>query len=82
MILVVIDTASATRAAEALRAAVGLGLRGAPVQVCLRQAPRPTPECDRALAMLESLGQRVRRTFHAPELAAALREADKIEVWT
>jgi predicted RNA-binding Zn ribbon-like protein len=75
-IAVVIDATTAPRVAEALRAAVGLSLRGDRVQVLLTR--RATPHADdhdpaiaRALATLATLGHTVAR-----EPGGAMRDAD------
>lgn len=76
-IAVVIDTTDADRAAEALRAAVGLGLRGDAVAVVvLRKLDAAEPRAAKALAALRAMNQRV----DAP--LGVLAEADAVEVWT
>jgi hypothetical protein len=75
-IAVVIKTSNADRAAEALRAAVGLTLRGDRVSVV---RVRPLPESDtrvaRALGALAALGHEVDASM------ACVHEADAVEVW-
>jgi len=76
-IAVVIKTSNADRAAEALRAAVGLTLRGDRVSVV---RVRPLPETDarvaRALGALAALGHEVDASM------AVVHEADAVEVWS
>lgn len=76
-IAVVIKTSNADRAAEALRAAVGLTLRGDRVSVV---RVRPLPESDtrvaRALGALAALGHEVDASM------AVVHEADAVEVWS
>ena len=75
-IAVVIKTSNADRAAEALRAAVGLTLRGDRVSVV---RVRPLPETDqrvaRALGALAALGHEVDASM------AVVHDADAVEVW-
>ena len=76
-IAVVIKTSNADRAAEALRAAVGLTLRGDRVSVI---RVRPLPETDarvaRALGALAALGHEVDASM------AVVHDADAVEVWS
>ncbi|MSP16114.1 MAG: hypothetical protein EXR73_05785 [Myxococcales bacterium] len=76
-ITVVLRTAARERVAEALRAAVGLTLRGAEVSVvrCFVVDARDARTA-RALATLVALGHEV----DAP--AWAIGAADVVEVWT
>jgi hypothetical protein len=75
-IAVVVRTRDAGRAAEALRAALGLTLRDASVAVVL-EAPLPDDEqVARALGTLRALGHDVAAT------AEAVVHADAVEVWT
>jgi hypothetical protein len=83
-IAVVIATGDHARAAEALRAAVGLGLRGDAVSVAFahpggHQRIAGQPAADKALATLELLGQRLVDAEALPELLAT---ANAVEVWT
>lgn len=64
------------RQAEALRAALGLTLRGAVVRVVVDE-PLLSPLAERAAATLRAFGH----TVGAP-LADALADADAVEVWT
>ena len=74
---VVVVVNGAARAAEALRAAVGLTLRGDRVDVVARiPLDERDPATARALATLRALGG----DPGAP--LAAVREADAVEVWT
>ena len=75
-ILVVARTRDPPRQAEALRAALGLTLRGAQVEVVL-YGPLLTPLAHRAADTLRSFGHTL-----GVDLAEALRRADAVEVWT
>jgi hypothetical protein len=75
-ILVVARTRDPHRQAEALRAALGLTLRGATVEVA-HDGPLLTPLAQRAADTLTSFGHAV-----GVDLAAALARADAVEVWT
>ncbi len=85
MILVVVMATSADRVAEALRAAVGLGLRGDPVEALVvgrdPRALEEDPRVARALGTLERLG-RPARAATLEEAQAAARGARAVEVWT
>jgi hypothetical protein len=65
------------RQAEALRAALGLTLRGARVEVIV-EGPLLTPLAERSAAMLRSFGHAV----GAGDVEGALARADAVEVWT
>jgi hypothetical protein len=75
-ILVVVTSRDPHRQSEALRAALGLTLRGARVEVAI-DAPLSTPLARRAADTLRSFGYPV-----GVELAEALGRADRVEVWT
>lgn len=75
-ILVVASTSDPHRQAEALRAALGLTLRGARVEVAVAE-PLLTPLARRAADTLRSFGHLV-----GVDLAEALARADRVEVWT
>ena len=75
-ILVVAQSADPHRQAEALRAALGLTLRGAAVEVALA-GPLLSPLARRAAETLASFGHPV-----GVDLAEALARADAVEVWT
>lgn len=75
-ILVVARTRDPHRQAEALRAALGLTLRGARVEVAVA-GPLLTPLARRAADTLRAFGHAV-----GVELAEALARADRVEVWT
>jgi hypothetical protein len=75
-ILVITRTRDPHRQAEALRAALGLTLRGARVEVVL-EGPLRTPLAERAAATLQAFGHAI-----GADLAAALARADVVEVWT
>lgn len=75
-ILVVATTRDPHRQAEALRAALGLTLRGARVEVAVDE-PLLTPLAQRAAATLRAFGHPV-----GVALAEALPRADRVEVWT
>jgi hypothetical protein len=74
-VAVIVRTHDPHRQAEALRAALGLTLRGARVVVVL-DAPAATPLAQRAIDTLRSFGYPV-----GPELAP-VAEASRVEVWT
>lgn len=76
LIVVVVDTREPHRQAEALRAALGLTLRGARVEVVVAE-PLLTPLATRAADTLRAFGHPV-----GVELADALARADRVEVWT
>ena len=80
-ILVVVRTREPHRQAEALRAALGLTLRGARVEVALDEPPA-TPLARRAADTLRSFGHRVELLLPGDALAAALARAGRVEVWT
>ena len=87
-ILVVVRTRDPHRQAEALRAALGLTLRGARVEVAIEGAaeaapgePLATPLARRAADTLRSFGHPVGPLAGAA-LAAALARAARVEVWT
>ncbi|RMH38886.1 MAG: hypothetical protein D6689_18340 [Deltaproteobacteria bacterium] len=78
---VVVAARRPDRVREALRAAVGLSLRGDAVRVVLATAVDDAdPAVRRALGTLRALGHTVTRTSDDP--AAAARDADAVEVWT
>lgn len=79
MIVVVLRASSADRTAEALRAAIGLGLRGSQVRVVLCAPPPNDPRIRRGMSTLEALG---RPAVPAEQLCSAVRGATKVEVWT
>ncbi|HEX3473602.1 MAG TPA: hypothetical protein VHT91_01100 [Kofleriaceae bacterium] len=89
-VLVVVRTRDPHRQAEALRAALGLTLRGARVEVAIEVTTDASGEVDAALATL--LARRAAdtlRSFGHPvgalagaALAAALARAARVEVWT
>lgn len=76
MILVVCKTRDPHRQAEALRAALGVTLRGARVEVVVDE-PLLTPLAQRAADTLRSFGHVV-----GAELAEAVSRATVVEVWT
>ncbi|HET9624486.1 MAG TPA: hypothetical protein VFP84_24105 [Kofleriaceae bacterium] len=82
-IVVLATTRDPHRQAEALRAALGLTLRGTSVAVWLH-APLHTPLAQRAADTLRAFGHRV--TLLDADADAQLREAlalaDRVEVWT
>ncbi len=78
-ILVLARATDPHRQSEALRAALGLTLRGATVTTFV-DAPLDTPLAERAAATLRSFGHPVEATGITTGLALA--EADAIEVWT
>lgn len=76
-IAIIARTRDPHRQAEALRAALGLTLRGATVLVVLEDAPLLSPLAARAALTLRSFGHAV-----GIPLAEALAAADAVEVWT
>jgi hypothetical protein len=76
-LVVCLATSAADRVAEALRAAVGLSLRGDSVSVVLlAPANLEEPRAKKAVSTLRGLGHWV----DAP--VAAIRDADQVEVWS
>lgn len=75
-IVVVARARDPHRQAEALRAALGLTLRGARVEVVVDE-PLRSPLAERAAATLRTFGYPV-----GVPLADALARADAVEVWT
>jgi len=75
-ILVIASTRDPHRQAEALRAALGLTLRGARVEVAVA-GPLLSPLARRAADTLRSFGHAV-----GVDLDEALARADRVEVWT
>jgi hypothetical protein len=76
IILVISATRDPHRQAEALRAALGLTLRGAHVEVAIAE-PLLTPLARRAADTLRSFGHIV-----GADVTEALARADRVEVWT
>jgi len=76
--LIICRATDPDRQAEALRAALGVTLRGAQVEV-LVAGPLLSPLAERAVATLTSFGHTVRDLAGLP---AALRTAAVVEVWT
>jgi len=79
-ILVVVRTRDPHRQAEALRAALGLTLRGARVTVAVDD-PLATALARRAADTLRAFGHTV-GPASGDRLATALARADRVEVWT
>jgi hypothetical protein len=90
-VLVVVRTRDPHRQAEALRAALGLTLRGARVEVAIEASDATdasavdpvlaTPLARRAAATLRSFGYPV-GVLAGEALTAALARAGRVEVWT
>ena len=90
-VLVVVRTRDPHRQAEALRAALGLTLRGSRVEVAIEATsetaietaidPLATPLARRAADTLRSFGYPV-AALTGEALAAALARAARVEVWT
>jgi hypothetical protein len=91
-VLVIVRTRDPHRQAEALRAALGLTLRGARVEVAIEAASTAsaaedvdpvlaTPLARRAAETLRSFGHPV-GIVAGEALAAALARAGRVEVWT
>lgn len=77
-IVVVARSRDPQRQAEALRAALGLTLRGARVEVVVEH-PLQSALAERAAATLATFGHSI---LEAGELGAAIDGADAVEVWT
>lgn len=75
-ILIVCTTRDPHRQSEALRAALGVTLRGARVEVVVDE-PLLTPLAQRSADTLRSFGHVV-----GANLRDALGRADRVEVWT
>lgn len=76
-IVVVIRSSKSARVREALRAALGLSLRGDEVSVVMASSiDRDDPLIARSIATLEALGH------HADASLLAVTSADVVEVWT
>lgn len=80
IVLIIARSRDPHRQAEALRAALGLTLRGARVEVAVAE-PLLTPLARRAADTLRSFGYPVGPLADA-ELAGQLARADRVEVWT
>ena len=82
-ILVVIRTRDPHRQAEALRAALGLTLRGARLEVRV-DPPLHTPLAQRAAETLRAFGHSIDSLDEpgSDSLGNALGRADRVEVWT
>ena len=78
--LVVVRTRDPHRQSEALRAALGVTLRGARVAARV-DGPLLTPLAERAAATLRSFGHSV-EPLAETELAEVLATAAAVEVWT
>ena len=78
-ILLVAASRDPHRQSEALRAALGLTLRGARVEVAVT-GPLLSPLAQRAADTLRSFGHEV--SSLGEDLSAALARADRVEIWT
>ena len=78
--LIVCRTRDPHRQSEALRAALGVTLRGARVEARV-EGPLLTPLAERAVATLKSFGHLVEQLDEAT-LGEALHRAHAVEVWT
>jgi hypothetical protein len=88
LIAVIATTRDPHRQGEALRAALGLTLRGARVEVCVHE-PLLTPLAQRAADTLRAFGHAVvllADSFAEHEPGSKIRDvlarADRVEVWT
>jgi len=77
-VVIAVRTSDEPRVAEALRAAVGVTLRGDQVEVYLVAPPPRSPRIARATETLRLLGHAVIEGAPGP----AVRAADAVEVWT
>jgi hypothetical protein len=86
LIVVVVATSDVPRAREALRAAVGLSLRGDRIHVVVPAfatgVGRGGTPAQLAIATLAELGHRVTAPAEPDEVAEAVRAADAVEVWS
>lgn len=80
LLLVVCRTRDPHRQSEALRAALGVTLRGARVETHVA-GPLLTPLAERAAATLRSFGHAVEPLVEAA-VGEALARATAVEVWT
>ena len=85
-ITILVNATALARNKEALRAALGLGLRGDTVQVIIGKAAQPwihgdDPDIRRALATLSELGHTLNDEQDV-DVDSMLRTADAIEHWT
>ncbi len=78
-ILIIAMSVDPHRQAEALRAALGVTLRGAEVEVAVA-GPLLTPIAQRSAETLRSFGHAV-GLLEGAELAAAISRAGAVEVW-
>jgi len=88
-IAVVIRTRDLHRVSEALRAAIGLGLRGDHIEVFAARESSAAmasdePRIVRAIGTLRELGHGIvdERDIGSPDLRSVLANADAVEVWT
>jgi hypothetical protein len=84
-IAIIVRASEPARVAEALRAALGLSLRGDRIDVVMADAALPALDSAhagirRAVATLDQLGHVVARGD--AHMAEALRRAHAVEVWT
>lgn len=80
-VVIVARAADPHRQSEALRAALGLTLRGATVEVLVEHA-LASPTATRATSTLRSFGYTVTERSRPEDLAPAIARADAVEVWT
>jgi hypothetical protein len=79
---VVVRAGDPARVAEALRAALGLTLRGDPVLALVDAGAPLSPAAERAAATLRSFGHEVLVGAPPDTVAARVRAARAVEVWT
>lgn len=79
-ILIIATSSDPHRQAEALRAALGVTLRGAAVEVAVA-GPMLSPLAQRSADTLRSFGHAV-GPLDGAELAAAIGRAGAVEVWS
>jgi hypothetical protein len=79
VIVVIVRATDPARIAEALRAGVGLTLRGDEVRVFTAALPA---SATRAADTLRAFGHDVIEDAPPAAIEAAIRDADAIEVWT
>jgi hypothetical protein len=76
-IAIILRTTAPDRTAEAIRAAVGVTLRGDRVVVAVGTAALDDQRVSHGIATLRVLGHTI-----ATDIGEAIRDADVVEVWT
>lgn len=81
-IAIIVHAEVPERVSEALRAALGLGLRGDAVDLLLAPGARQAATAPRATQALALLGELGRPPGDWADLGAVLAAASAVEVWT